>query len=95
MGLHRRRVAQGDEEQEVVAKQAIHAQAQRGQRYPPLAQVKPRQRQGDQAAAQQRQPREQERRHMRQRHTQGRQCGPQADGAQGRQRGRRQRRGRA
>ena len=60
VGLDRRGVAQGDEQQEVEAEQAVDAERQRRRRHPPL----PRQRPGRHAADHQRQPGEEKRRHV-------------------------------
>ncbi|MCY1367032.1 hypothetical protein D9M69_539470 [compost metagenome] len=85
VGLHRWRMAQGDEEQEVEAEQAVDPESQRAEGHAPLAEVEARERQRDQAADQQREPGEQKGRHVRQGHTECGEGGPQRDRAQGKE----------
>ena len=64
VGLHRRRMAQGDEQQEVVGKQPIHPQRQCAQWNAPLARIAQHQWPGRHTADQQRNAGEQKGRHM-------------------------------
>ena len=83
VGLHRRGMAQRDEQQKVVRKQAVHAQRQRAQRDAPLCRVTKHKRPGRHAADDERNACEQEGRNVGEGHPQGSERGPQRNGAQG------------
>ncbi len=78
VGLERRRVAQGDEEQEVEAEQAVDAEGERRPGHAPLARERP----GRHAADDQRQAGEQERRHVRERDAERGERRPECDRAE-------------